>query len=89
MAFDGSDIRRLTDNLTDDVNPAWSPDGTRIVFEAYRDGQPEIYVMNADGSGQARLTASDGYDGQPVWSPDGKWIAFVSTRSGAGRGSIV
>jgi hypothetical protein len=83
MAFNGSDVRRLTNNGTDDVNPFWSPDGTRIVFEAYRDGQPEIYAMNADGSGQTRLTAFEGYDGQPVWSPDGQWIAFVSTRSDA------
>lgn len=85
MAFDGSDVRRLTANDTDDVYPSWSPDGTKIVFQSYRDGQPEIYVMNAGGGGQARLTAFDGYDGQPVWSPDGQWIAFVSARSGDWR----
>ena len=36
--------------------PAWSPDGSKIAFESGRDGNLEIYVMNADGSGQTRLT---------------------------------
>ena len=36
--------------------PAWSPDGSRIAFESFRDGQSEVYVMNADGSGLTRLS---------------------------------
>ncbi|MBK9052512.1 MAG: PD40 domain-containing protein [Chloroflexi bacterium] len=75
----------MTNNSTDDVNPYWSPDGSKIVFQAYRDGQPEIYVMNADGSGQTRLTNSNDYDGMPAWSPDGTMIAFASRRTGGYR----
>ena len=56
--------------------------GGRIVFTSERDGNPEIYVMNADGTSQTRLTNSSGYDYQPAWSPDGTKIAFVSTRDG-------
>lgn len=66
--------------------PAWSPDGTRIVFCSTQDtldiGNHEIYVMNADGSGQVRLTTSPAGDQWPAWSPDGSQIAFVSTRDG-------
>ena len=36
--------------------PAWSPDGRRIAFDSQRDGNREIYVMDADGSGVTRLT---------------------------------
>ncbi|MCL4267053.1 MAG: PD40 domain-containing protein [Anaerolineae bacterium] len=75
----------MTNNEADDGNPQWSPDGTRIVFESYRDGQAEIYVMNADGSGQTRLTSNGAFDGMPSWSPDGTKIAFSSSRSGAYR----
>ena len=39
-----------------DYSPAWSPDGTKIAFVSERDGNPEIYVMNADGSNQTRIT---------------------------------
>lgn len=48
-----------------------------------RDGNPEIYVMNADGSDAERLTNNSGFDGQPAWSPDGTEIAFSAARSAA------
>ena len=85
MNVDGSGRVQLTHNTTDDVNPDWSPDGSRIVFEAYRDGQPEIYVMNANGGGQSRLTDFSGYDGMPAWAPNNLAIAFVSYRTGGYR----
>jgi TolB protein len=62
--------------------PRWSPDGRRIVFATARDGDLEIYVMDADGSNQTRLTRSPGLDTFPAWSPDGTRIAFVSRRDG-------
>jgi TolB protein len=45
-----------------------------------RDGNWEVYVMNADGSGQRRLTRNAAADASPAWSPDGRKIAFVRNR---------
>jgi TolB protein len=56
--------------------PSWSPDGTKIAFVAHRDGNDEIYVMDADGENQTRLTYYAGVDGHPCWSPDGTKIIF-------------
>jgi Tol biopolymer transport system component len=53
-----------------------------IVFVSYRDGDEEIYIMNADGSNQTRLTHSQYGDVEPVLSPDGQSIVFVSQRAG-------
>jgi Tol biopolymer transport system component/predicted Ser/Thr protein kinase len=56
--------------------------GQRIVFETNRDGNYEIYVMQADGSGQTNLTNHPAYDWFASWSPDGTRITFVSGRDG-------
>ncbi|HEX8474972.1 MAG TPA: Calx-beta domain-containing protein [Pyrinomonadaceae bacterium] len=61
---------------------AWSPDGTRLSYTSNRDGNPEIYVVNAAGGNPARLTDNPAQDTLPVWSPDGARIAFTSTRDG-------
>src|SRR5688500_8492524 len=62
------------------INPAWSPDGRRLVYESRRHGRAQLYVMNADGTGERRLTNSVGEDTHPSWSPDGALIVFDSYR---------
>ena len=60
----------------------------RIAFASNRDGNFEIYVMDADGGNQRRLTNNPGNDVSPSWSPDGKRIAFVSYRDNPGNSEI-
>ena len=57
----------------------------QIAFSSTRDGNLEIYVMDADGNNQIRLTNHPEHDYQPSWSPDGRRIAFVSVRNGGNR----
>jgi Tol biopolymer transport system component len=70
-------------------HPAWSPDGTRIVFSSDRDGlfhnntpARELYRVNPDGSGLTRLTNNTVNDDWPTWSPGSNKVAFQSDRSG-------
>jgi Tol biopolymer transport system component len=60
--------------------PAWSRDGRTIVFVSWRDGNGEVYAMNANGSSPRNLTQHPAKDVRPAWSPDGRSIAFVSSR---------
>ena len=60
----------LTSHSAADLHPRWSADGAKIAFTSERDGDAEIYVMDADGSGVKRLTDHTADDRLPAWSPD-------------------
>lgn len=80
---DGTGERRLTGVDGDAVQPDWSPDGRRIVFEFdHKNAKPDAYcsiaLINADGSGLTDLAGGrGGCDNQPSFTPDGKRIVFV------------
>ena len=83
VRVDGSGLIQLTDGRGTAMAPDWSPDGTRIAFDAARDGEADdIYTMNNDGTDVRRLTDDPARDRDPSWSPDGTRIAFVSERDG-------
>jgi Tol biopolymer transport system component len=77
MFPDGSAQKQVTYNSTNDVRPAWSPDGTKIAFT---NGEAsDIFVINANGGGQVNLTKTPGIsDDEPAWSPNGRKIVFTS-----------
>lgn len=79
---DGSDPSGKGPFARHGVEPAQSPDGRRIAFTSIRDGNAEVYVMDADGSGARNLTRHPAHDSAPAWSPDGTRILFVSDRNG-------
>lgn len=76
----GNVTKQLTNEKGYDAEGAYTPDGSRIVFCSDRDGDADLYVMNADGTGVRQLTNAPGYDGGPFTSPDGKWVVFRSDR---------
>ncbi len=77
--FDGTGLTRLTTTVdVFDSEPAWSPDGARIVFTRIYPNQNyrnEIWIMNVDGS-SLRYTGIEGFGAR--WSPDGTKIIFTN-----------
>ena len=71
----------LTDSFAN-IQPALSPDRTRIAFSSSREGSYDLYMMDADGSGLRRLTTDPGTEGEPAWTPDGTRLVYSSTRQG-------
>src|SRR5665647_2641198 len=61
----------------------------KIAFTSDRNGNKEIYIMNADGTDQVNLTNNPKYDWFPTFSPDGSKIVFLSDRDGIGEIYIV
>jgi Tol biopolymer transport system component/imidazolonepropionase-like amidohydrolase len=82
LSIDGGVAKRILDDGYDARMPAWSPDGRRIVFQAYRSSTWNIWTVNTDGTALKQETSGPFDDREPHWSPDGGRIAFSSDRSG-------
>lgn len=92
MPISGGTPRRIAEGLAWEVQPRFSPDGSRIAFTSDRGGGDNIWLMNADGSDKRQVTEEKfRLLNQPTWSPDGRFIAakkhFTTGRS-AGTGEV-
>lgn len=89
---DGTDLHPITNMSEGACQPAWSPDGSLLVFvspcraraEFYEDfySSSSLYAVKPDGTELRSLTVIPGSDFDPAWSPDGERIAFASERDG-------
>ncbi len=83
MNADGSGQAALLPTSTsNDHSAEYSPDGTMIVFITNRDGNEEVYRVNADGTGLLRLTTTAAREQVPSFSPNGDYIVFDTDRDG-------
>jgi len=82
LGLEPYEVTRLTFAPGNDALPVLSLDGEKIAFSSKRDGNPEIYVMDADGQNQKRITNNPALEYMPAFSPDGKTLAYISDRTG-------
>jgi hypothetical protein len=76
-------LRRVLADSFANIQPALSPDRTRIAFSSNREGSFDLFLMDADGTGLRRLTTDPGTEGEPAWTPDGSRLIYTATRQGA------
>jgi Tol biopolymer transport system component len=86
---DGKNLRQLTNVKAINSNPAFSPNGKKIIFDSNRnignfgESNSGIYIMDADGKNQMRLTSDEYISMEPVFTPDGKKIIFTGQKADA------
>ncbi|MBI2821061.1 MAG: PD40 domain-containing protein, partial [Acidobacteria bacterium] len=85
--YDGFNERLITQNGSMNLSPAWSPDGTRIVFSSFLSGLPAIYVQDLSSGARSTLSARGSFNHMPAYSADGSLVAF-SSRSDQGDTDI-
>ena len=86
MNADGSNIRSVVENSTNEFASSWSPDGQKILFQTTRSDSTaqDIYVVNINGSDEKVLINTDMEEQLPVWSPDGSKFAYQAGHRGRG-----
>lgn len=81
----GGDAERLTDGTGDAVNPAWSPDGTKITFawtRGYAPGNFNIFILDLASRQLTQVTNNEGRNENPSWAPDGSHLIYANKRGG-------
>ncbi|NGP75273.1 hypothetical protein G3570_01400 [Balneolaceae bacterium YR4-1] len=83
--FEDQSVTNLTDFpdvYIEDRQPAWSPDGSQIVYSSNESGRMNIYLIKPDGSDKRQLRFTEMYDTEAAWSPDGKIIIYRTNYAG-------
>src|SRR5688572_13710311 len=84
--LNGGNVRRLTSDEGEEVNPVFSPDGSTIAFSAQYDGNLDVFTVPVTGGAPTRLTWHPRPDVAQGFTPDGKAVLFASTRAASTPG---
>jgi len=81
--FDGSDLRRITHFNSLTLSPRWSPDGRRLAFTSFKDGNPDIYLQDLESGKSEKLVSYPGLNLPGSWSSDGARLLVTLSREGS------
>jgi TolB protein len=78
IAF-ASNLRQVTRNGSINSSPAWSPDGTKLAFVSYQQGDADVFIVDLANGKQHLVAGGPGVQGAPAFSPDGKRLLYSHT----------
>jgi TolB protein len=81
--FDGSDLRRITHHNSLTLSPRWSPDGRRLAYTSFKDGNPDIYLQELDSGKTEKIVSYPGLNLPGSWSRDGAMLLVTLSREGS------
>ncbi len=84
-SVDGRAVTQLVADPSSDVQPALSPDGSRVAFASNRSGNWDIWVIDIDGTNLIQISSTPSHDVSPSWAPDGRSLAYCSSAPDGGQ----
>lgn len=81
--YDGYNERLVLRSKQPLMSPAWSPDGKKLAYVSFQNGQAEIFIMDIYTGKQEKVTSYPRHNGAPRFSPDGNTLALVLSKSGS------
>jgi TolB protein len=81
--YDGFNERLVLRSKQPLMSPAWSPDGKKLAYVSFQNGQAEIFIMNIYTGEREKVTSYPRHNGAPRFSPDGKTLALVLSKTGS------
>jgi|GEM_PF-126953 len=68
---------RILNNITDERDPAWNSDGSRLAYASKQDGNWELYTVDLNAPDAiSRITYDLAFQANPTWSNDSQWLAY-------------
>jgi len=80
--YDGYNETPIVKSTQPIMTPAWSPDGSRLVYVSFERRTPAIFVQDIYSKKRTKLSSFTGLNSSPAWSPDGTKIAMTLSKDG-------
>lgn len=81
--YDGYNERLVLRSKQPLMSPAWSPDGKKLAYVSFQNGQAEIFIMNIYTGEREKISSYPRHNGAPRFSPDGSKLALVLSKTGS------
>lgn len=79
---DGANPRTVLQSKEPIMSPSWSPEGERLSYVSFENGQAEVFVQEMRSGRRDSVAAFKGFNSAPSWSPDGQKLALTLSKAG-------
>lgn len=87
--YDGHERRRITNNGSINISPAWSSDADKLVFTSYRHDNPDLYLIDFLKGRESRLSQRKGLNTGASWSADDRLLVLMQRYDERSQISII